>query len=170
MAGNGISINWGGFKDAVDEASSNISDTQGLMTKIGVAMKGHTVRRFAAGVDPDGNAWKPSGRVAGTAASDKKRDSKGRFLTGSGRKGKKGSGQTLVDTGRLRNSISFSASPLDVHVGSNVVYARIHQLGGKAGRNHKVTIPARPYLGLSEEDQKEIEALVKDHLEGSFKK
>ena len=37
-------------------------------------------------------------------------------------------------------------------IGSNKVYAAIHQLGGQAGKNKKVTIPARPYLQLSDDD------------------
>jgi len=147
MAGkNGISINWNGLKDKLERGSANLADTQRLMTTIGVAMKAQTVRRFHEGVDPDGKAWEPSKRAAAAKG-----------------------GKALVDTGRLRNSISYSAAPLEVHVGSNVEYARIHQLGGKAGRNKKVNIPARPYLGLSTEDQEEIADKVKGHLEGSFK-
>jgi len=150
---NGVKINWGGFKEAMDRASSGISDTQGLMSKIGVAMKGQTVRRFQKGVSPEGEAW--------AEVKHPRRDSSG--------KPRKGKARPLIDTGRLRNSISFSASPFDVHVGSNLIYARIHQMGGKAGRGRKVTIPARPYLGLSEDDQEEIAALVQEHVEGSFK-
>lgn len=151
---SGVSINWGGFKEALDRATNGISDTQGLMTKIGQAMKSQTVRRFQAGVSPEGEAWEP--------VKNPRKDSKGRP--------RKGTAKPLVDTGRLRNSISVSTAPTEVHVGSNVVYARIHQLGGQAGRGRKVTIPARPYLGLSEDDQQEIAAMVQDHMEGSFKK
>jgi phage virion morphogenesis protein len=32
--------------------------------------------------------------------------------------------------------------------GSNVEYARIHQMGGNAGRGKKSKIPARPYMGV----------------------
>ncbi|VDS09253.1 Phage virion morphogenesis family protein [Paracoccus haematequi] len=46
-------------------------------------------------------------------------------------------------------------------VGTNLVYARVHQLGSEDG-----DIPARPYLGLSGENRREIEALVVDGLEG----
>ena len=31
-------------------------------------------------------------------------------------------------------------------IGSNLAYARIHELGGQTGRNHSVKLPARPYL------------------------
>ena len=41
-------------------------------------------------------------------------------------------------------------------IGSNKVYAAIHQLGGQAGKNKKVEIPARPYLKLTEDDFDEI--------------
>jgi phage virion morphogenesis protein len=42
-----------------------------------------------------------------------------------------------------------------VEVGSSMAYAAIHQFGGKTGKGHRTTIPARPYLGLSER-QKEL--------------
>jgi len=168
MTKSGVSINWGGLKESLDRAMAGIAESQGLMTKIGMAMKGQTLRRFQAGAGPDGKAWKVSQRAAGRQAKGK-RDKNGRFLPGSGKKSK-GRGQTLLDTGRLRNSISFSAGALDVHVGSNVAYARIHQLGGQAGRGRKATIPARPYLGVGEEDRKEIANLVAEHLAGSFKR
>lgn len=165
---SGISINWGGLEKTVNKGTANIANTKQLMLAIGVAMKAQTVRRFHEGVSPEGEAWKPSARTKEQEKAKTKRDSKGRFLQGSGQKGKKGSGKTLLDTGRLRSSISFSGTALEVHVGSGLEYARIHQLGGKAGRGRKVTIPARPYLGLSVDDQKEIEGLVQDHMEGSF--
>ena len=153
MTKTGISLNWGGLKESVNRATAGIADAQGLMTNIGMAMKGQTTRRFQAGEGPDGAAWKP---LAGP-----RRNSKG--------KERKGRASPLLDTGRLRSSISFSATPSEVFVGSNIEYARIHQLGGKAGRGRKVTIPARPYLGLSDDDQAEIAALVAEHLAGCFK-
>ena len=71
--------------------------------------------------------------------------------------------------GRLRGSIGYEASPASVSVGSNLVYARIHQLGGKAGRKHAVTLPPRPYLGFSEEDIKEARAILAEHLAAAFR-
>ena len=43
-----------------------------------------------------------------------------------------------------------------MHIGTNVVYSAIHQFGGKAGRGKKVSIPARPFILLQEEDKKMI--------------
>jgi hypothetical protein len=41
-------------------------------------------------------------------------------------------------------------------VGTNVVYAAIHQMGGQAGRGGRVKIPARPFLMVQDEDWREI--------------
>ena len=53
-------------------------------------------------------------------------------------------------------------------VGTNKVYAAIHQFGGKAGRNRETTIPARPYLGLSNTDKDVIVEIISQHLTDSF--
>ena len=45
-------------------------------------------------------------------------------------------------------------SGASVEVGSNLVYAATHQFGDPDRR-----IPARPYLGLSADDERDIEAL-----------
>jgi len=47
-----------------------------------------------------------------------------------------------------------------VTIGSSMLYARIHQKGGMAGRGRKVRIPARPYLGLTEDQKKLLEEKV----------
>ena len=49
-------------------------------------------------------------------------------------------------------------------IGSNKVYAAIHQLGGQAGKNQKVTIPARPYLQLSDDDYQYILRTINNYL------
>jgi len=41
----------------------------------------------------------------------------------------------------------------EVSIGADMVYAMIHQRGGKAGRGLKANIPARPYLGVSDKEK-----------------
>lgn len=55
-----------------------------------------------------------------------------------------------VHAGGLASSISTSSGSDFAMVGSNKVYAAIQQLGGNAGRNRKVKIPARPFLPITE--------------------
>ena len=45
-------------------------------------------------------------------------------------------------------------------------YARVQQLGGKAGRGGAATIPARPYLVLQQKDETEIEEIIVDFILG----
>ena len=71
-------------------------------------------------------------------------------------KQKKWLGQILQVSGQLASSISTQYDENSAVIGSNLDYAAIHQLGGQTGKNKKVTIPARPYLKLTDDDINEI--------------
>lgn len=66
--------------------------------------------------------------------------------------------------GGLFGSIQADWGADFVEIGSALEYAAIHQLGGTAGRGRTVTIPARPYLGLSEAADRSIADLISDYL------
>ncbi len=122
------------------------------------------VRNFEAGGRPE--KWKPlalatllggagyRGRrftLAGSA-------SKGfqRFLQGK---------NILITSGRLRNSIKKEATNEHALVGSNMVYAAIHNFGGEAGRKSaRVLISARPYVVAQDEDKEQMCALLRRWL------
>lgn len=142
---NGVSLNWGGFDKALGKAAHKLGNTQALMESVGEALVSGTLKRFQDEEDPTGKKWPQSKRAA------------------------KQNGQTLTNNGHLKGSIDKIATPDKVMVGSNLPYARIHQLGGKTGKGHKVTMPARPYLGVSSEDMKEVRETVADFLAGVFK-
>lgn len=162
MAGkNGAAINWGGLDKALGKATHTLGNTQALMSSIGEALVSSTLERFEAEEDPKGNPWEPSARAAE-------------------------GGKTLTDTARLRRSIDYAATADKVMVGSNLAYARIHQLGGtitpkkakklvfkghggKKVAVDQVTIPARPYLGVSEDDKDDVRETMADFLAGAFK-
>lgn len=73
-------------------------------------------------------------------------------------------GQILQVSGQLAMSITTQYDNESAVIGSNKVYAVIHQLGGPAGKNKKTTIPARPYLQLLDEDYREIISAIKMYL------
>lgn len=95
-------------------------------------------------------------------------------------------GPILQRTGRLASSIEAHATRNTALVGTNVKYAAIHQFGGKTsphvirprykkalafgGRvvkqvNHPgSTIPARPFLSLTDSDHTQIEGVVERYL------
>ncbi len=160
--GNGVSLNWGGFDKAVAGAVKKMANRKLLMATIGETLVSGTIKRFADEQDPQGQKWEKSERA------------------------KAESGVTLTETGRLRKSIDYAATPNKVMVGSNVAYARIHQLGGtikpKNGKALKfngkdgkpvfvkqVNIPARPYIGVSAADMTEVKATIAAFMKGAFK-
>ena len=71
-------------------------------------------------------------------------------------KKRKWPGQILQVEGKLAASINTYYDNDSAVIGSNLEYAAIHQLGGQAGRNKSVEIPARPYLFLTDSDYDEV--------------
>jgi phage virion morphogenesis protein len=121
----------------------NISD---VLDEIGSSLVTSTQARFEKEESPEGDPWADH-----SEATKKKRGD---------------------DASILRNeihlyNITHAVSGSKVMVGTNLIYGRIHQLGGEAGRvTARVTIPARPYLGLSDADREEIAAIVTERVEG----
>jgi phage gpG-like protein len=69
----------------------------------------------------------------------------------------------------LIESLYIIDSSDKVKISSSKIYAAIHQHGGKAGRGHKSTIPARPYLPikgrkLTPRGQKAVHDVLKEGL------
>ncbi len=132
---------------ALDALWHNLSppEIKEVLDEIGASNVTETQMRFEAETDPQGRPWQ------GLAAStlQKRRQANPRILR---------------DQANLYDSITHRVGSNSAEVGTNRVYARIHQLGGVAGRGKKTKIPARPYLGVSREGQKEILAIVEDRL------
>ncbi|WCT72058.1 phage virion morphogenesis protein [Sphingomonas naphthae] len=136
---------------AIQERGEDLSP---LMDAIGLAMEGSTLQRFEDERGPDGSRWTPSRRV------------------------EQFGGKTLTLSARLKQSVSYIALADSVRVGTNVIYAGVHQHGATiVGRNgplrfklpgigfrsaRQVIIPARPMFGIGDEDEDEIEALTED--------
>ena len=120
-------------------------DLSPVMRDLAVYGENSTKRRFEFGIGPDGTPWKKSLRAQ---------------LTG---------GKTLVEHRVLVGSIQPESGRDWAAWGSNVKYARIHQLGGEAGRrSHRVQIVARPYLGVNADDEAEMLAIIQLKLRGAL--
>jgi phage virion morphogenesis protein len=65
----------------------------------------------------------------------------------------------------LAISVTTQYDDTSATIGSNKVYSAIQQLGGQAGRNKKVSIPARPYLKLTQDDYDEILHETENYLQ-----
>jgi len=153
---------------------------RGMFESIGLSLVTSTQHRFEESQGPDGSPWPPSIRALATG------------------------GKTLIESARLMRSISYQASDSGVEVGTNVIYAAIHQFGGdinqparsgtvhfktskKTGKRlpgfrkasradehrdvsigaHTVHMPARPFIGLDDDDDREILRIAEEWLAGS---
>lgn len=77
------------------------------------------------------------------------------------------SGHSLLQgDDNLLTSIAFDQQGGQTIVGSPLVYAAIHQFGGKTGRNNSVEIAARAYFGVSDDNEAELEEILFDYLQG----
>lgn len=85
-------------------------DATPAMQRVGSFLETDTLLRFERETGPDGRKWPQSLRARHSG------------------------GQTLTDTARLRQSIVSEATATSAAVGTNLVYAAIHQFGGTIKR------------------------------------
>lgn len=120
---------------------------------VGQLIEDQTKRRIAdEKTAPDGTPWAPwSPRYAESLKRPNRRLAR----------------SLLVGDENLLGSIQNYTTGDEITVGSNMVYAAIHQFGGDTSRGQP-PIPARPYLGISAANGVEIEELVIDLVEAGL--
>lgn len=149
------------FRRELAQLQRKLGDLTPVMQTIGQTIRTSVNKNFELGGRP---AWPPttlrSLLIGRKIAGKETKTARGRRALFREHEQK----QTLIDSGRLRTSVTVQAGPGQVQVGTNLIYGRIHQLGGKAGRGLKVTIPPRPYLAMQPEDRTEIGRLLVRYL------
>lgn len=130
-----------------------------LLSQIAFLGENSTRARFDSETGPDGRRWRPSLRAQ---------------LRG---------GRTLTQDGHLGDSITSRADDKAAEWGTNRIYAAVHQFGatiraknggflrfplpgGGWAAVRQVTVPARPYLGLSRDDERDILDLAGRYITG----
>lgn len=136
-------------------------DFKGVLNAIGEGLRTSVMERFDRGESPEGQKWKPSIRA------------------------EEAGGKTLVKTAALKSSIHLKSDGRGLAVGTNDIRAATHQFGdtrtikAKKGKYLRfqvagnwrsvksvtVHIPARPFLGISEDDGNEIREILESALE-----
>ena len=149
--------------DVLDEFLSKLQkanlSTQ-LHNALGASLLSNTQERFKTQKDPSGKKW-----------ADKASNAHPNNMRGS----------ILVKSAILKNSIHYQASNKDVSIGTNILYAALHQFGGVITPKNKkalsfniggkqifaksVTIPARPYLGFGASDEEIVKDTINDFLQ-----
>jgi phage virion morphogenesis protein len=132
------------------------------MMEIGEDIAISTSQRFQQGIAPDGSSWAPLSTNPKTVLA--------RIRRGRGHE------HPLIDTGALSDATRSGPHWQITDGGARVVIgvnrhfasgadARVHQFGThRAGRNRSITIPARPFLGLSAADEATVLEIIQSYL------
>ena len=73
--------------------------------------------------------------------------------------------QILVLRGTLRNQLAYNYDNKRVEFGSARVYAAHHQFGSNKSSGRGSGVPARPFLGVNQQDAKRLLDSAKDVLQ-----
>lgn len=169
------------------EIARRVDDLSPAFRAIGEAMVESTKQRFSDSTGPDGQRWAPlakatvlarlaemSGQFAAYTNLKTRKvgrvragDKKGHFDDSGRVTGKIANRimnmRALIDTGILQDTIHYQLTPggKGVAIGTNRFAgewnggAAVHQFGNKKG-----TVPARPFLGMSAGDEREVLAIL----------
>ena len=120
-------------------------DLEIAFTDIGEGLLNSTHERFDYEIDPDGNPW------AGLYVDYQKRK-------------KKNKDKILVLDGFMRDTLAYNADSQGLELGTNLIYGATHQFG-----DEDRGIEARPFLGISADDEQMILDTLHDHFELAMK-
>lgn len=136
---------------ALQDLQRSTGDLRPALAEIGEVLIESTKQRFVSQTGPDGQPWPENSPVTIE---------------------RKGRNQPLIDiTGNLMDAIYYNLVGNDaLEIGSPMQYAAMQQFGGTKAEFPFLwgDIPARPFLGISDEDRDEILTIVRTHLENAI--
>lgn len=152
MAGAHLDVDVIGL-DRVQRVLARLSeasrDVDPILRDIGEHLLSETKDRFSDEVDPSGRPWEP---LSPAYAEDKAR--------------KRPNAGILVYDNFLRGGLAAVVSGGELAVGTNLPYGARQHFGfvGPDSLGRTFDHPARPWLGVSGEDESEIVDILREHL------
>ncbi len=155
-----VSVNENEVSSALEALQSAIGNVDPALKEIGEYLIDSTKQRFNDSKAPDGSRWKDNSPVTLLNYA-------GRFKTKRAsriKKKKPGIGETK----QLSTQIFYQVANGELELGSPLKYAGTFHFGAKKGQYGKRTpwgdIPARPFLGLSNEDEDVLLDIIRAHF------
>lgn len=137
--------------DALQLLHQRMNDLTPVLQDIGEYLITSTKARFVTGVGPDGDEWDGNSDV--TLAR------------------KRGTKPLIGETHRLSNEFSYFIGNNELVFGSSIEYAAVQQFGAEKGEFGRGVpwgdIPARPFIGISDDDKDKILDILNDYLSGA---
>lgn len=165
--------------NVLDRTEATLENPNAMYQDMGEYLVPAIQDRFKTSTAPDGSKWQPNSEMTYLNILGKQHTNKDGTLN---RKGinRVMSKRVLVGDGTLMNSVHYQVSGNLLLVGSNLIYAAIHQFGGTIKPKNKkslswkigdvsifakkVVIPKREWLGISIADEVELMNIVEDHI------
>ena len=145
-------------RDALNRLLRSGKELSPVLKEIGEHLLDSTRQRFSDKTAPDDTTWDS---LSPTYQKRKK----------------KNANKILVLDGHLSGTLRYQIQGNTLLLGSDRIYAAIHQFGAKQGAFGKTKggksipwgdIPARPYLGVSDDDERDIVNILHDHLQDAW--
>lgn len=150
-----IKIESQGVQDALNQLLYRAAHLNSAMARVAAVMASATEGAFADEADPvTGQRWAPLSEETTIP-----------FRLESGH----WPGKMLQVGGGLDSSIETAYGEDFAMIGTNLIYARIQHEGGRTSPASMIfdeEIPARPFLGLSVQDQQDAVQIIRDFLAG----
>lgn len=162
-------------RQALSSLAESAENPRPLLEQIGELVVDSTKQRFATSTAPDGSRWAENSEITllGYINQYKGSRRKDGGLTQKGAKRLGGKKPLIGETGSLATMIVYQVNGSGLIVGSPMEYAAAHQFGMKKGyagatkRGSPIPwgdIPAREFLGISDQDSQNILAKISDYL------
>lgn len=149
MAGAKIQISSEGAQavsDVLTQLVNNLDDLAPALGNVGEHLMLTHRDHFDQQRSPDGDPWQP----LSPEYAKRKKKNKDKILR-------------LNDI--LRDTFAYNVGDESLEFGTNMEYAAIHQFGGESSMIPRLAaIPARPFLGLSSDDEQEVIEILSDFL------
>ena len=140
-------FNRGDVEKALEHFLSHMADLDPVYKNMGEHLDQSTRYRYRLEQAPDGSPWAP------LSPHTLKRKRGHKIL------------QELGESGGLLGTLHYQIGADGLRYGTDRVYGAIHQEGGATGINLSVIIPARPYLGFTDDDHEAFGDIMSDFLE-----
>ena len=133
-----ITLNDAEIQAELKQLAAKLTDLTPFFKDVGETLLNSTRERFRRQTAPDGTPW----AALSPAYAARKKRNKNKILT---------------LWGHLRGTLVKQADQDSLRIGTPLVYGATHQFGRGA-------IPARPFLGLSEDDRQALLDALNDYL------
>lgn len=174
-----IEVSDNGVNQALTRLANTTQYLPTVLDLIGDMLVDSTKQRFATSTGPDGQRWASNSQVTILRYLSKYKGSYGK-KTGkkTGKLTKTGAGRVMGkrpligETGDLASQIDKKVEGNTLYIGSTMKYAAVQQFGAKKNQFGKAPwgdIPARPFLGLSDQDRNNILDTISDYLTDSLR-